>query len=103
MQRSRLDERTLEFERLRQVQLQDAEENNALKSRLQELKSTNEKEKHQLEAQMKHVIHSQVADSCGRGAALENWLLQLCLVYQWLRSHCTTVTLLYKYTSRPHL
>lgn len=57
--KSRLDERTLEFERLRLVQLKDAKENMSLKERLQELNAMNETEKKQLETQMSHVIHSQ--------------------------------------------
>ena len=57
--RSRLDERTTEYDRIRQSQLHDAQENEALKKRLQELNVQNEKEKKQLELQMKQVIHSQ--------------------------------------------
>ena len=57
--KSRLDERTLEFERLRLLQLKDAKENMSLKERLQELNVMNESEKKQLETQMSHVIHSQ--------------------------------------------
>ena len=54
--RSRLEERSVEFENLK---LKDMEENAALKSRYQELQVANDSEKRQLEAQMKHVIHSQ--------------------------------------------
>ena len=57
--RLRLDERTTEFERLRLIQMQDAHENSALKSRLQELQLANESEKKQLETQMSQVVHSQ--------------------------------------------
>jgi len=54
-----LEERSVEFERLRMAQLQDAQENSSLKVRLQELKITNENEKAMLEKQVSHVIHSQ--------------------------------------------
>lgn len=57
--KSRLDDRATEFERLRRAHMQDANENVALKERLQELHIANDKEKKQLESQMKHVIHSQ--------------------------------------------
>jgi hypothetical protein len=39
--------------------MHDAAENIALKSRFQELQSANDREKKQLELQMKQVIHSQ--------------------------------------------
>ena len=39
--------------------MKDASENLALKSRLQELKEANEREKKQLESQISQVIHSQ--------------------------------------------
>jgi hypothetical protein len=57
--RSRLDERSKEFERLCHVQMKDAKENMALKARLQELTNANEAEKKQLEKQMSHIVHSQ--------------------------------------------
>jgi hypothetical protein len=44
---------------LRLLQLHDAEENLALKSKFHALQTANDVEKKQLEAQMKHVIHSQ--------------------------------------------
>ena len=57
--RSRLDERSTEFEHLKHTQMRDSNENNALKSRFQLLKDANEREKKQLENQMSHLIHSQ--------------------------------------------
>jgi chromosome segregation ATPase len=57
--KSRLDERTKEFERLRVLHMEDARENSTLKSRLQELQLANEFEKKELEDQMSQVIHSQ--------------------------------------------
>lgn len=57
--KSRLEERQIEFESLRHVQLQDATEKANLKARLEELTKANELEKQQLEMQMSHVIHSQ--------------------------------------------
>ena len=59
MFRTRLDERTTEFDRLKLDQQRDASENSSLKQRLQELHRANEEEKRQLEAQMSNVIHSQ--------------------------------------------
>ena len=60
--RSRLDERTREFERLRQLHLEENKENLALKTRLQELQLANEFEKRELETQMSQVIHSQAGE-----------------------------------------
>jgi uncharacterized damage-inducible protein DinB len=57
--RKSLEDRTVEFDRLRMTQQQDAQENHSLKVRLQELKHANESEKALLEAQVSHVIHSQ--------------------------------------------
>lgn len=57
--KTRLDERTMEFDKLRQLQKIDSEENFVMKKRLEEMKAANELEKNQLEAQMKHIIHSQ--------------------------------------------
>ena len=57
--RKSLEERSVEFDRLRMAQLQDAQENSALKVRLQELKVANDNEKALLEQQVSHVIHSQ--------------------------------------------
>ena len=57
--KSRLDERSNEFEMLRHTQLKDATENEALKVRLRQLKEANEREKKELESQMSHIIHSQ--------------------------------------------
>lgn len=62
MCRNRLDARTVEFDRLRGVQLRDATENKELKSRLQEMNEANEREKTELEAQMSRVIHSQAGE-----------------------------------------
>ena len=60
--RNRLDERTREFERLRQLHLEENKENLALKTRLQELQLANEFEKRELETQMSQVIHSQAGE-----------------------------------------
>lgn len=60
--RTRLDARTLEFDRLRGVQLRDARENEDLKNRLQEMQDANSREKAELEAQMSRVIHSQAGE-----------------------------------------
>jgi len=60
--RLRLDERTAEFERLRLLQAQESEENSVLKSRFEELKAANEREKMELETQMKQLIHSQAGE-----------------------------------------
>ena len=57
--KERLDERTVEFDKLRKLQKIDSEENFLMKRRLEEMKAANELEKNQLEAQMKHIIHSQ--------------------------------------------
>eukprot|EP01039_Chlorochromonas_danica_P008930 gene8930-9852_t len=54
-----LEERTLEFERLRMMQLKDAKENSVLKARLQEMKMANEQEKRLLEQQVGQLISSQ--------------------------------------------
>jgi hypothetical protein len=54
-----LEERTLEFDRLRQAQQQDAQENSSLKGRLQEMKYANDNEKRLLDQQVSQVIHSQ--------------------------------------------
>lgn len=53
-----MEERSNEFERLRVMQMQDARENNALKSRLQEMSRANEAEKKLFEQQVSQVIHS---------------------------------------------
>jgi hypothetical protein len=50
--RARLDERSMEFERLRHTHLKDATEKEALKDRLRQLQSANDEEKKQLETQM---------------------------------------------------
>lgn len=57
--KSRLEERRVEFETLRNLQIQDAHEKSLLRSRLEELTKANEMEKKQLENQMSHIIHSQ--------------------------------------------
>ncbi len=57
--RSRLEDRSTEFERLRCLHLKDTQENLSLKARYHELQEANNKEKMQLESHMKHVIHSQ--------------------------------------------
>jgi hypothetical protein len=54
----RLEERTLEYERLKLSQMRDAEENNNLKFKLNALSNTNDVERKQLEKQMSSVIHS---------------------------------------------
>lgn len=54
----RLEERTLEYERLKLSQMKDAEENNNLKYKLNELSNANDIERKQLEKQMSSVIHS---------------------------------------------
>jgi hypothetical protein len=51
--RARLDERSSEFEMLRHTQLKDASENEALKERLRQLKEANEREKKELELQVR--------------------------------------------------
>jgi len=55
----RLDERSSEFERLKLLQMKEANENVTLKSRLLELNKANESEKKQLEVQMSSIITSQ--------------------------------------------
>jgi hypothetical protein len=57
--RARLDERSMEFERLRHTHLKDATEKEALKDRLRQLQSANDEEKKQLEMQMSQIISSQ--------------------------------------------
>jgi hypothetical protein len=57
--RSRLDERSLEFDRLRSMHLQDVQEKTELKSRLSQLSAMNEAERTELEAKMSTIIHSQ--------------------------------------------
>jgi hypothetical protein len=50
--RKSLEDRSNEFERLRLIQLKDAKENAALKTRLQEMKIANDAEKKLLEHQV---------------------------------------------------
>jgi hypothetical protein len=57
--RKSLEDRSLEFDKLRLLQMRDAKENLTLKNRLQELKEANEVERKQLESQVSTVIHSQ--------------------------------------------
>jgi chromosome segregation ATPase len=57
--RHRLDDRSDEFDRLRNLHLRDSSEIEELKARLQQLRDANEIEKKELEAQMSHIIHSQ--------------------------------------------
>lgn len=57
--KTRLQDRSVEFEHLRNTQLKDANENNALKARFQHLKDTNEEERKQLEIQMSQIIYNQ--------------------------------------------
>lgn len=57
--KTRLQDRSVEFEHLRNTQLKDANENNALKARFQQLKETNEEEKKQLAIQMSSIIYNQ--------------------------------------------
>ena len=59
LSRSRLEDRGAECERLLLLHMGDAEQNAALKARYQDLQIANEKEKKQLELQMRKVIHSQ--------------------------------------------
>jgi hypothetical protein len=54
-----LEDRSKEFERLKLLQMKDAKENHALKSRLQEMKVANDAEKKLLETQVSKLIHSQ--------------------------------------------
>jgi len=53
-----LEDRSLEFDKLRLVQMRDAKENSTLRNRLQELNETIEMERKQLENQVSTVIHS---------------------------------------------
>lgn len=57
--RNRLDERSLEYDRLRNMHLQDMQEKRELKSRLSQLSTMNEAEREELEAKMGTIIHSQ--------------------------------------------
>jgi ankyrin repeat protein/chromosome segregation ATPase len=57
--RTRLDERSLEFDRLRNLHLQDVQEKSELKSRLAQLHAINEAEKAELESKMSTIVHSQ--------------------------------------------
>eukprot|EP01034_Spumella_vulgaris_P021576 gene21576-27614_t len=55
----RIDERTVEFEKLKMQQMAEKKENIGLKNRLKELQLTNDQERQQLESQVSQVIHSQ--------------------------------------------
>lgn len=57
-----IQERALEFESLKTMQLRDARENNVLKKRLEEMSRLNDEEKKKLESQLSNVIHSQAGE-----------------------------------------
>ncbi len=72
-----MDERSQEFERLRELHKNDLDENIFLKARLEELKEANEIERKQLEEQMNLMIHSQAgqfAQESQRFTSLQNAL-----------------------------
>ena len=54
-----MDDRNAECERLSLMHIDDSEQNAALKARYHDLQVANEREKKQLEQQMRKVIHSQ--------------------------------------------